>query len=82
MYMDTNNTFFYTFFVLQSQAVLEGGMGFEGINPCGQTHGAEKLYPSGQTPTEILLGGNYTKVKNYLYFFIPLECKYLYVYLN
>jgi len=45
-----------------SQAVLEGGMGFEGANPCGQTHGAEKLYPSGQTPTEILLSGNYTKV--------------------
>ena len=41
--MDTNNAFF----VFQSQTVLEGGMGFEGINPCGQTHGAEKLYPSG-----------------------------------
>ena len=62
--MDTNNAFF----VFQSQAVLEGGMGFEGANPCGQTHGAEKLYPSGVTPTEILLSGNYTKVKNYLYF--------------
>ena len=52
-------------FVFQSKAVLEGGMGFEGANPCGQTHGAEKLYPSGVTPTEILLSGNYTKVMNY-----------------
>ena len=47
-------------------------MGFEGINPCGQTHGAEKLYPSGQTPTEILLSGNYTQVKNYVKKNIPL----------
>ena len=52
-------------------------MGFEGANPCGQTHGVEKLYPSGQTPTEILLSGNYTKVKNYVIFFIPLECRFL-----
>ena len=41
-------------------------MGFEGANPCGQTHGAEKVYPSGLTPTEILLSGNYTKVKHYI----------------
>ena len=39
-------------------------MGFEGANPCGQTHGAEKLYPSGLTPTEILLSGNYSKVRS------------------
>ena len=69
----TKETYFNNaFFVFQSQTVLEGGMGFEGINPCGQTHGAEKLYPSGQTPTEILLSGNYTQVKNNVYFFLFL----------
>ena len=39
-----------------------GGIGFEGVNPCGQTHGSEKLYPIGQTPTDILVSGNYTQV--------------------
>ena len=48
---------------------MNGGIGFEGINPCGQTHGSEKLYPVGETPTSILLSGNYTKVKtSYSYF--------------
>jgi len=38
------------------------GMGFGGINPCSQTHGAQKFWSEGQTPLKTLKTGNYTPV--------------------
>ena len=32
------------------------------MNPCMQTHGAEKFWTVGQSPLNILLSGNYSKV--------------------
>ena len=37
-------------------------MGFGGINPCSQTHGAQKFWSEGQTPLKTLKTGNYTPV--------------------
>ena len=38
------------------------GMGFGGINPCGQTHGEQKFWAEGQSPLKTLTTGNYTPV--------------------
>ena len=40
----------------------DGGLGFGGINPCGQSHGDRKFYEKDQNPMQILLNGNYSKV--------------------